>query len=156
MATSTEIGRQKCTSKAEPSLMRNIFGLWHCLWVKARCCSCYCCLLCKAVRQLVIHLANWLLFSQAFLNPVLGITSSPEQEGIPVIMCSVNKDTKRHGRCRLATESRPKGVSVFVCGDHYLHERQEQTNKYLVSVLQRYFLIVSQFFLWHQIKVKML
>ena len=42
-----------------------------------------------AVRQPVIHLASRIVFSLAFPNPVLGITSRPGQEGIPLVMCSV-------------------------------------------------------------------
>lgn len=83
-ADSTERGRQHFAREAEPSLRPETY-LWAGLWVGARSCRRS---LCEAVRRPLIHLANWVLFSLAFLNPVLGITSRPEQEGIPVIMCS--------------------------------------------------------------------
>lgn len=83
-----ETGRLKSAREAKLGLRPDTY-LRTGLWVEVHYGSCCrCCLLCEAVRQAVIHLASRVLFSLAFLNPVLGITSSPEQEGIPVIMCS--------------------------------------------------------------------
>lgn len=47
----------------------------------------------EAATHSLSRQAGRVLFSLAFLYPVLGITSSPEQEGIPVIMCSVKAVT---------------------------------------------------------------
>lgn len=71
-----------------------------------------------------------MLFSLAFLNLALGITSNPEQEGIPVIMCSEKAAfglaTKRHRCSSLASESGSRGVSALVCG-HCLCETVKET-----------------------------
>lgn len=133
MANSTEIGRYNSVSKAE--LLRPETYKWKGLRVEARCYSCRCCLLCDAARQPPIHLASRVLFSLAFLYPVLGITSSPEQEGIPVIMCSVKAATglPKRGMDTVIWPLKAGQEAVFVSGHHSclcVKDRSRQINIY--------------------------
>lgn len=58
------------------------------------------------------------MFSLASLGPVVGITSRPEQEGIPVIMCSVkaaSSSIQRHKGTQMQLFGNRKQVKRSFC-----------------------------------------